>query len=210
MTTYVTVLKSGGTYTPEWVRKIKAAIERQSKGFVEFVCLTDTPLPSDIYAIPLEFDLPGWWSKLELFRPELFTRDPIVYLDLDTLVLRDPKMLERQSSGFTAVNDFYHPGRLNSCAMSWQGNYSFILRKFLINRELLMAKYRKAGDQAYIEDVMAHMKSDFQFYPSHVVQSFKKSGRTMKPTDATVVQFHGRPKPDASETPPWVKEYWNE
>ena len=61
----------GRTYSPEWVRKLKRMVERTTKG-VRFVCLSNVPVEG-VETIPLRDNLPGWWAKIELFRPGLFT-----------------------------------------------------------------------------------------------------------------------------------------
>ena len=73
MTTIACVLRSGGDYGPEWVEKL-ACSAGNVMGYrlgLRFVCLTDMEVPH-VECIPLAYGWPGWFSKLELFRPGLF------------------------------------------------------------------------------------------------------------------------------------------
>lgn len=80
------VLKAGGVYTIEYVRKLQSAIARHLTVDYQFVCLTDVREIDFCDVIPLKHNWSGWWSKIELFRPEL-PSCPTIYFDLDTLIL---------------------------------------------------------------------------------------------------------------------------
>jgi hypothetical protein len=51
--------------------------------------------------IPLLYNLPGWWSKLELFRPDLPITGKILYLDLDVFLVDSIDELATFSDGLT-------------------------------------------------------------------------------------------------------------
>jgi len=58
---------------------------------MQFICLTnldisECPSGLGINWIPLEYDLLGWWSKLEVFRSNLGLKGRCLYLDLDVLI----------------------------------------------------------------------------------------------------------------------------
>jgi hypothetical protein len=61
-------------------------VERNLPEEHRFVCLSNTTVPCE--KIPLEHDWPGYWSKLEIFRPGLF-KGRVMFMDLDVLVLKD-------------------------------------------------------------------------------------------------------------------------
>jgi hypothetical protein len=55
---------------------------------VNFLCLTnDQDAIAEFNWTPLKYDLPGWWSKLELFREDLPAMGKILYLDLDVFLV---------------------------------------------------------------------------------------------------------------------------
>jgi hypothetical protein len=83
---------------------------------VDFICLSDIPVPG-VDCIPLEYDWPGWWSKLEVFRPDL--HGDLLFTDLDNVILgdltniltvRDHYVCQRR--GWTAL--MYIPERLRA------------------------------------------------------------------------------------------------
>lgn len=54
-------------YGPEHVRWLRDQIPGKLGTAYRFVCLSDIQI-FGVDVIPLRDDLPGWWSKLELFR----------------------------------------------------------------------------------------------------------------------------------------------
>ena len=157
------VLKSGGPYTVEYVQRIHDAIKGQ--GF-KLQCLTDLPagaLPL-CEVIPLRHDWPGWWSKIELFRDDL-PHDPVVYIDLDTVVLGDLSDLKAvaETVDFTALRGFNqrlkNPTKNQNFASGVMAGklhkLSHIYESFKADPQRHMDKKRenwRHGDQGYIAD----------------------------------------------------------
>ena len=85
MLNVVCVLRQGGKvgYDATWVEKLKNSVARNLTIEHRFVCLSDVDVPCE--RIPLIGAGAGFWSKLELFRTELF-KGPVLYIDLDTVV----------------------------------------------------------------------------------------------------------------------------
>lgn len=212
MITVACVLRSGGFYTPEWVRKLKDGVNQNLKIQHNFVCLTDVPVDG-VYCVPLQHEWPGWWSKIELFRPRLFHR-PILYMDLDSIVVGDLNYLIR-GSGFWMVEDYlFGPGRHNSSVMAFQpGIGDVIFHHFKSNAEYFMDLYDNQrprgllGDQGFIQDTLQSRSSvPISNFPNGLAVSYKKDARESIPSGASVVQFHGRPKPDTCHG--WVQPIW--
>ncbi|MBU2177558.1 MAG: methyltransferase domain-containing protein, partial [Gammaproteobacteria bacterium] len=83
------VLKLGSIFKDEDVLCLKNMVARCLQVKHDFVCLTDSvTLPTSIISIPLINGWPGWWSKMELFHPNLFCNTPTIYFDLDTVLIR--------------------------------------------------------------------------------------------------------------------------
>ena len=61
-------------------------IARNYKKPHQFHCLSNVKLP--IATIQLKHNWIGWWSKVELFRPNLFS-GPVFYLDLDIIICKN-------------------------------------------------------------------------------------------------------------------------
>lgn len=79
----LTVLRSGGEYTPAHVWAMQRQVEQWAPG-ARFACLSDVEIPG-VETIPLKHDWPHWWAKLELFDPEL--PGGFLYTDLDNVII---------------------------------------------------------------------------------------------------------------------------
>ena len=151
----------------------------------------------------------GWWSKMNLFSPELKDLRPFLYLDLDTAVLKSIKSLippEKEKDNFVALRDFYKPSNLAS-GMMWIPDTKVMDN---IYTQWLKNKKRFRGDQNFIASVT---KADIYWQdicqPDYIT-TFKPKGkwRTELPTQSAVVCFHGKPRiGDAANTIEWVKAY---
>lgn len=132
MTTVACVCRSGGPFGPTHPSALYAAFMETSQDLIdEFVCLTDL---QDVHhqfdgvdnarVVWLEHDTPGWWGKVELFRPELFAAgERVVYLDIDIVVTgRMDKLLDDARDDFLASRGPRF-GNLASGIMSWTHGY---------------------------------------------------------------------------------------
>lgn len=173
------VLRSGGCYTPEYVRRLKAGVDAHLSGH-DFVCLSDVEVPCE--RIPLVTDWPGWFAKIELFR----LRGPTLYLDLDTVITGDLTDIADHEHRFTMLSDFYYPQRPASGVMAWNGDYSHLFLEFDPK-----TKYPGHGDQGYIG---SRVEADrFQdLFPGQIVSRKVKATRN---ADERIVCFHGIPRP---------------
>ncbi|HEY9819112.1 MAG TPA: hypothetical protein V6D20_25365 [Candidatus Obscuribacterales bacterium] len=189
--TVVTVLKSGGIYLPEHVHRLKAQVGLHQPR-ARFVCLSDLAL--DCETIPLKHNYAGWWAKIELFRPGLFSGH-VVYLDLDTDVVGSLDPLVRDN--FTMLSDFYKPAQPASGVMAWSGDApENVYDVFKGDPQDWMNRYKTAarwGDQGFIRDFcncpIQRFGPEVCSYKVHVVR-----GKGI-PAGASVVAYHGKPKP---------------
>lgn len=204
MLTVTCVLKSGGRYNRGWVVKLKKMVERHLPVPHEFVCFSDVDVPC--HRIPLRRNWPGWWSKMEMY--ESLTSGPVLYFDLDTLIVGDISSLSRTSPGFTMVSDFYHPTMGNSCCLSWEGDYSRLTEAFAADPIGNRTKWDRApgaliGDQGFIHKELRAV----DWFDTSKVVSYKKDCRQGKPENASVICFHGKPKPSESAAG-WAYKEW--
>lgn len=195
------VLKSGGIYRPEHVQRLAAQM-RAAAPSEPFVCLSDVSVDG-VTVMPLIHGWPGWWSKAELFRPDVFPAgERVLFADLDTLVVGDLADLLARREAFLALGDFYRrpplqEGRgLGSGLMRWTaGDQTELYVRFCVDAQNLMRRYARGGDQAFIE---RHRIEQVTFWedvvPGQVV-SYKVHCRQGVPASARVVCFHGTPKP---------------
>lgn len=158
MLNVATVFKTGGCYNRSYVERLKAAFERHLPIPHKFVCLTDEMFAD--YCIPLRHAWPGWWSKIELFRPDLFN-GPVLAVDLDTVIINDLTLLVQHNHPFVMMHDFVYPKYLNSCLMFWQEAHNFIYKAFCVNPTSIQKAYTGlplVGDQGFIEVTMQRLK----------------------------------------------------
>lgn len=189
------VLKSGGIYDAGWVARLQAGVSYHLKVVPHrFVCLSDVDVPCE--RIPLAHGLAGWWSKLELFRPALFS-GRVLFLDLDVLITGDLAPLF-DGAGFRICKDWWLPG-FNSSVMAWDAGDVDLFEAFTPS---VMARLR--GDQDWITE----RRTDAQTFDPSLIVSYKAhcQGRGL-PKNARVVCCHGRPKPDEIADD-WFRSRW--
>lgn len=191
--TPICVLRSGGDFAPIHVQWLA----RQVPGLV---CLTDMDVPG-VKTLPLYYGWPGWWSKLEVFRPDI--TGELLYLDLDTVVLGD---LSEFNVGVTTVlRDFTQPGQIGSGFMYLvEMDRPRVWAAFVQDPARHMAECQtqaRWGDQGFLQGVLIAQKWQ-DVLPGRVV-SYKMHCQHDVPRGAKIVCFHGQPRPWAVREP-WV------
>ena len=192
--------QGGSVYNSQWVRKLKAGVLAQAP-YARFECLSDWTL---------DHDFPGWWAKIELFKPGRFV-GPVLFMDLDTLVVGSLKNLLGYRGEFAICRDFYHPTRMQSCVMAWTPgpHTASIYDRFTSDPHRWMRKFR--SDQEFIEDTLLRevgLVPDYwqDLHPGEVV-SLKVHAREACPDDAALVCGHGEPRL-SDPVAGWAHERW--
>lgn len=151
-------------YSDEWVWKLRNMVQRNLNIEHRFVCLSNADVPVD--RIPLEHDWPGWWSKIELFRPGLFD-DRVLYLDLDVMVMQNMDKLVQWPHYFALIGtgagkqDMCQGKeiviRYNTSVMVFEAGQGDVLYKeFAKHPGYWMSRFR--GDQDYIGYQLPHLE----------------------------------------------------
>lgn len=210
MLTVACVLKSGGEFKPSHVAHLRDGVRRHLRMPHQFLCLSDVAVDCDRLPLP---NLPKWWGKICLFHPDI--PKPILYLDLDSLVvgpLDDIALGHR----FTVLENFWHPDKIGSGMMAWDADLSAIYRSFSKSPTRFIREYvtaEKWGDQAFIKAHTPIEPERWQRKHPGKVVSYKghcrpgvpmRSGAVVPPfvpEGASVIAFHGKPRPWA--TPLW-------
>lgn len=217
----VLVLKSGGDFKMSDVYLLAAHINRywaNKNNKPNIYCFTDL-VSSERNVVGLTIlPLPhptwnGWWSKLNLFSPDLQPLRPFLYMDLDTAIVGNIDSIvppNDKKSAFITLRDFYQPAHLASGVM-WipdTQKMNKVYYEWIANQDLVLKRFR--GDQNYIETITS---ADFYwqdvFGPDFIV-SFKpnKQWRTELIPQNSIVCFHGEPRiPKAALSVEWVKDY---
>ena len=182
-----------------------------------FYCLSDVPFDIDgVERIPLIHGWPGWWSKLELFRPGLFD-DNVFYIDLDMAILHniDHFVSIADPDEFWILNSMSKntsPERskaVNSSMMAWNGDYSYLYDAFCQNPKRYMKEYsvsHKWADQEFINDRHNDLQRFQLLYPGQIM-SYLKNYRTDEDViRCRVMCFHGEVKPQDVQHD-WLPKY---
>lgn len=199
------VLRTGGdTYDHRYVNTVATNILNNTSLNVNITCLTDDSSginPELVTSIiPLKHDYKGWWSKIELFRPDIFPGDRVFYLDLDTVIVKNIDELLMNDSMFSGIRDLYHYNFMQTGLMSWNPNYNHQIYERFVPRASSIMKNCIEGDAGWIRENLHnydYLQDKFPnkivSYKAHCVN--KNTQEVSIPKDASIVCFHGIPRP---------------
>lgn len=202
------VLRSGGVYKPEHVEALaEQVLAHAPRGkTISFLCLTDfSPFDFDkcsrfVNIVPLKYNYPGWWSKMELFRPDI--KGGLLYFDLDSAIIGPLDDIFNVSK-LTIVRDFYRDGvykgrpeGLQSCMMYLpEVDRREVWTDWSICPGTIMADCLHGGDQKFLERRYLTRSQRWQDVVPDQVVSYKVHVRGKGvPSNARVVCAHGKPK----------------
>ena len=182
-------------YSSKHVSWLKSMVQQHVSIPHRFVCLSDVPV--DCERVALLHGWAGWWSKMELYRPNLF-EGPVFYIDLDTVVLGNIDHLLEQPQ-FTLLRNLSRGVGAGSGIMAWQGDQSYLYDIFKASPGKFMAEYcrhgSRWGDQGFLQE---HLKEQIYWqdlFPGEI-KSFYFDLKSGDPQPGTkIVCFHGLPKP---------------
>ena len=200
MITITTVCKTSTVYKPFWVDKMKRALEKHLSIPFQFVPLTDSD--HDYPSHKLEYDNPGYWNKIELFKPGLY-EGPTLFIDLDNVITGDlASMINAvQGRGFSMwrgrVTEKSPVALASSTLMYWDKRPESVWMEWntVNNKGHWYKKYKhgRQGDQAFIRDnaeynfiqnwyidaeqqiVSIKDKESINLYPDHIMVIFSGS-----------------------------------
>lgn len=191
----VTVLKSGGDFKPVHVQALQRQVNKHAP-FASFECLTDMAVPG-VECRPLKRGWPGWWSKMEIFDPDM--KGEFLFMDLDSVIV-GPLDDFAPRPKLTLLRDFYRDGKKlkeglgGALIYSSEADRAPIWNDFNIRPSLSMAMNRR-GDQHYFEHFWLRKGARWQDELPGQVVSWKVHCQHGVPPDARVVAFHGFPRP---------------
>lgn len=198
----ICVLKTGGCYTPSYVRNLQKMVEAHLTIPFRFLCLSDV---SDPNYIPLLNGRNGWWSKVEMFR----FSGPTIYLDLDTALFGSLDNLAkklhtlRKQQTFFMLRAFNRNENWASGVMAWTGDWSQVWRTLTFD-DIQRTKW----DQRYIRGRVTELGGDIQAIQDILhVYSYRKQCLNGVPRDADIVCFHGDPRPHEVGPPFFMEVY---
>jgi hypothetical protein len=195
----------------EWLKKM---VEKHVSLPFEFICLTDNVEVSKICRIiHLKHNWPGWWSKMELYRPGLF-KGPVFYIDLDTVIIRniDNMLIPGKEGYFVVLKNLCRGYGFGSGLMAWEGDFSELYYRFLKDSKLYMKKFTSSahwGDQGFLQVNLENTAFWQDHYPRAIISYYfdmYKKGIRIPPKGSKIIPFQGLPKPwdiEASWVPPY-------
>lgn len=226
----------GTGYDWIYVERLYNMLRRGLQNRVRFHVYTEKNRPVPDHMIKHELtEWPGisgprrsWWYKLQLFNAEHHSGD-LLYFDLDTVIVRDitwiPKLPPEK---LWTIRDFRHlqtPGfsGMNSSIMWWNvPKHNFVWERFSqadIDQVILE---NPLGDQQYIGRTVGH--NGIRFFDDASIQSWRWQAHdggmdfstrqprapgtgTLIDKRASVLVFHGRPKPHEIDDVV-IKQHW--
>ena len=211
MLTVVSVLRSGGEYSPDWVGKLARSVKRHLQVPHRFACLSDVEVPCE--RIEMQENWPGWWSKIELFRPGVI-EGPTLYIDLDNVIVGDITILSNLPYEFAMTRNLNHPGNASSTVMWWKERAdSRIYDTFKEQSADIMREYAfhgdtHMGDQGFIWDMMDRKVPFLSDFAPGLIRSYRNHCTMGIPKGCSIIAFGGPLKPN-NQRADWIAEAWN-
>lgn len=202
MITIACVLKSGGDFDAEDVRELRDQVADNLKRPHTFICLSDVEIEG-VQTVVLRHGWPGWWSKIELFRPDIFD-GPVLYFDLDTWIVGSLDPIVDALPAWGMLSDFYRPDRVASGVMSFRPNvltYA-VYADFVRGAAVIIRS--QSGDQDFLQFAGTSAVRFQDAFPGRFVSWKEHCAKTRDaakartgtiPEGAAVVCFHGKPRP---------------
>lgn len=228
----VVCVKWGTEYSDDYVKILKAMVERNTTIEHRFLCFTDKPIDG-IECIELPSDLTGWWNKIYLFK-QGNTNDRVVYFDLDTMLTGNIDFLMEYNGPLmgienVGVNNRYEHDRekyrnvFQTGVLAWKRDHAhFIWDVFNQHKEQIVKNIRGDGEFLHILFQQNQYKPDLlQHLHPGKLKSYKYEVYEDGLDDQTaIVCFHGTPRPHEAMTKstfpwgleykanPWIGNYW--
>jgi hypothetical protein len=198
---FVTVLRTGGEYTEKHVEWLQRQVG------MPIICLTDSQKPmKDVETIPLKYDFPSWWCKMEMFRHDIGLKN-YLYSDLDTVFLNGIPEQYRTLGKTVVLSDVSkkRPNReakpiMNSGLMFLTGNEDpNIWRHFKVKSQEIMAQFQSKGDQGYIDTFLRNAARWQTMFPGEIKSYKSEVQNQVMSGKENIIVFHGKPRPWHSE-----------
>lgn len=210
----ITVLKSGPGWIPEYVVKLKKAVDNFLTIDHDFYCISDIEIPG-IKILPM-IPIDGWgvWAKPQLFRRDLNLNKNCFYIDLDTIICGplDSIIEEIKENNFLMSSDPWKGDISCSALMWWNGDYSFIWDQFIEQPiKIWHDQYQsveKYVDQGFISDRVEHGLIQHKLsFPDRITRITKRG--LSHNHDHSILFCSGKRKPWNNLEHPDVKKYWD-
>lgn len=193
----------------EYVRKLRRQVRQHLTLPHEWFVVTDEPASLYPGMVCRPAKLPGWWEKLHLFKRGMFPDGRVLFLDLDTFIVGNIDDIAAVDAPFATLRDFWRPEGLGPAVMLWRTDAVLgIWEEFIATGGVMT---HPQGDQGFLENMdQGRFRKNAVIlqdrFPGRIV-SYKTHCTSGIPDGASVVCFHGKPRPHEANS--WVKEYWD-
>jgi hypothetical protein len=214
--TIVLVLRSGGDYKFRDVELIVWHIlnKWESVEKPRIILLWDKASSNynlgNLEIIPLKTDLPGTWSRMVLYSPEMDQYRPFLYLDLDTAIIQSVEKifaLVTDFNQFIVLEDLWQGAGKIATPVVWFPANSNKTKRVWDMRNTLVPGFRM--------DYFLRRVTTADNYWQRLTSSIRdfKPGQTLLmkeiPDNTNLVCFHGKPRIFDAFYIKWVKDYIN-
>jgi hypothetical protein len=189
----VTVLKSGGSYSPEHVERLYYWLNRAVRNYFDFVVITDYDkkvVTRRARVIPMVSDMRNWWAKLEMFRGDIPHAPVRWYMDLDVIPVRnfDDMVAAKEDKELIVLRDF-SGSEFSTRMVKWSTDLdlSFVFtegwRWYCANTQVDSAQLPTDRDKVFVEKVLEKRDIKWKYfqdvYPNAFV-SFDAEGQKLE------------------------------
>lgn len=212
----ISVLKSGGDYDYKYVNALYNGIINNTTTIdFNFYCFTDAPenINENIKIIPLKNNYPTWWSKMEIFAPNIIDEKNVYYFDLDTIIVDNIDNILEKRHSFSLLRDFFSISEAASGVMAWKQDMAVhrIYDIFSSNSKKYISTYH--GDQDFLKKIIKNFSFLQDFHPKEIVSIKKdcelKNNILEYPQSSKIICFHGKPRVHQYPDKKFLNNFWN-
>ena len=209
------VLRSGGDFSMLDVQLIVRHINGKWVGNPKprIICMWDKATEQydlgGFEVIPLKTTLPGTWSRMMLYSPEMEQYRPFLYIDLDTAIITSVENIIKvipDQTKFITLQDFWQVGQL-ATGLVWFPAKSEKIKKVWDSFKGVTGTRM----DVYLRKVIS---ADYYWQNlTDTIYDFKSRSRewlSSIPNRANLICFHGKPRILQAVGLDWVREYVNQ
>ena len=188
MAKVVAVFRSGGDFLPHHVQVLRRAVFDNSPPGTEFLCLSDVEIPG-VKTLPLFYNWPGFWAKMELFAP--WMKGDFLFMDLDTVILGP-------------IDDFLKPRPVTTFggALMWlpEEGRAEVWAAFHKDLKRIMREY--GGEDVFLRAMWAKQHTVPRTFVDQVIRERKMTAQWHEelPSQITFRKYRGLLQPGCSVT----------
>ncbi len=216
----VVCIKWGKKYSAKYANNLFSMVSRHLTVPFKFVCLTDNPngINEEISTAPIpDTSLTGWWTKLSLFAPNVGIEGPILYMDLDVVIVDNIDCFASAKEELLTAVKWRERSILNSSIMRFEAGKHVDIYDDFVHQKKEILSFRKGftrlpgvikNDQEWVTE----KRPDAVLWPDEWYSSYKhhcydKRTDTCSIPDGTkIIVFHGTPNPPDAH--PTIRQHW--